>query len=357
MGATNKSVREEIKVITKELVKKCINRYVERINVLDEHPDFVCDNHVRDKAIDPIIMYKLSNDGGALSLKGRGGREYEFLVEFDPYNFAYGIYFGCRCTLHNRRKIATQVEECNDEWQHIRERVIEALNNTFVDLDFSDREIPTDNVSDRTYWPFWFRLGEEESVQDVAALATKIIRNVYRWFLDDENYDLIMKEPIAKKIKRGRKKETAVHTRYTNKEYNAVIEQLKDTSMYCPDAVTYFEKFMDTLLRNDIIRRYHLYEKCWIVNGMENCDFAEIVAEFSNRITTKIKEVKEVVRDGKIVRIEIKNISWSLFSPIMLSSGGSVFDEIRKQYGHKAIDIEVEKYIKQIMAEVFGEIN
>ncbi|MBO7317379.1 MAG: hypothetical protein J6U43_01485, partial [Bacteroidales bacterium] len=68
MSATNKNVREEIKNITNKLVKKCINRYIEQIRVLDNHPDFVCDNHVRDKAIDPIIMYKLRNEGGALSL-------------------------------------------------------------------------------------------------------------------------------------------------------------------------------------------------------------------------------------------------------------------------------------------------
>ena len=117
--------------------------------------------------------------------------------------------------------------------------------------------------------------------------------------------------------------------------------------------MTYFEKFIDTLLRNDIIRRYHLYEKCWIVNGMENRDIAEIIAEFSNRITTKTKEYKEEIINGKPVLVEIKNISWSLFSSIMLSSNGSVFDEIRKQYGHKAVDDDLEKYIQQIMDEVF----
>lgn len=353
MGATNKTIREEIKAINNQLVKKCIDRYKERIAVLDNHPDYECDNHVRDKVIDPIIMYKLRNDGGALSLKGRGGREYEFLVEFDPYNLAYGIYFGCRCTLNTYTKISTQVEACNEEWQHIRALVIEALNNTFIDLDFSKREIPTDNVSDRTYWPFWFRLGEEEDVVEVAALATQIIRNVYRWFFDKENYDEIMKNSVKKKNKRGRKKDATTSTRYTNNEYNAIIEQLKDTTTYCSNAVVYFEKFIDVLLRNDIIRRHHLYEKCWIVNGMENRDIAEIIAEFSNRITTRISSVKEMIINGKLELVEIKNISWSLFAPIVLTSSGNVFDEIRKQYGHKAIDDDLKKYIQQIMEEVF----
>ena len=353
MSATNKTIREEIKAISNELVKKCIDRYKKRISRLDNHPDFVCDNHVRDKVIDPIIMYKLRNDDGALALKGRGGREYEFLVEFDPYNLAYGIYFGCRCTLNTYTKIATQVEACNEEWQHIKMHVIDALNNTFVDLDFSEREIPTDNVSDRTYWPFWFRLGEEEDVEKVAALATIIIRNVYQWFFDKENYDTILQKPIAKKNKRGRKKNKTTRTRYTSNEYNAVINQLQDTTIYCPNAVGYFEKFMEVLLRDDVIRPHHLYEKCWIVNGMENRDIAEIIAEFSNRITTKTKEYKEEIINGKPVLVEIKNISWSLFSSIMLSSNGSVFDEIRKQYGHKAVDDDLEKYIQQIMDEVF----
>ena len=355
MSATNKNVREEIKNITNKLVKKCINRYIEQRRVLDNHPDFVCDNHVRDKAIDPIIMYKLRNEGGALSLKGRGGREYEFLVEFDPYNLAYGIYFGCRCTLNTYSKIATQVEACNEEWQHIRGHVIEALNNTFVDLDFSEREIPTDNVSDRTYWPFWFRLGEEEDVVEVAALATKIIRNVYQWFFEKENYETILKSAVVKKVKRGRKKATATKTRYTEKEYNEVLQQLKNTAVYCPGAEAYFERFLDVLLRKEIIRPHHLYEKCWVVNKMENRDFAEIIAEFSNRITTKIKAVKEVVINGRKEIVELKNISWGLFSTIMLSSNNSVFDEIRKHYGHKAVTAELEGYIKQIMNEVFAK--
>ena len=355
MSATNKTIREEIKTVSNELVKKCIDRYVERIRVLDNHPDYVCDNHVRDKVIDPIIMYKLRNECGALSLKGRGGRAYDFLVEFDPYNLAYGIYFGCRCTLNTYSKIATQVEACNEEWQHIRGEVIEALNNTFVDLDFSEREIPTDNVSDRTYWPFWFRLGEEEDVVEVAALATKIIRNVYQWFFAKENYERILKNPVVKKTKRGPKKEKETLTRYTGKEYNKVLKQLQDSGQYCPGAVEYFERFLEVLLCENIISRHHLFEKCWIVNKMENRDFAEIVAAFSHRITTKIAAVKEEIIDGKKVLVEHKNVSWGLFSHIMLSSGGGVFDEIRKQYGHKVVTDEFEKYIQQIMTEVFGK--
>ena len=82
--------QDEVKRINKRLVQECIDRYSERIKVLDNHPDFVCDNFVRDKPIDPIIMYKLRCDDGNLYLEGKDGRKYVFLVEFDPYNLAYG---------------------------------------------------------------------------------------------------------------------------------------------------------------------------------------------------------------------------------------------------------------------------
>lgn len=345
MSATNKTVREEIKSITKELLRACINRYVERISVLDNHPDFVCDNHVRTKAIDPIIMYKLRNEGGALSLKARGGREYEFLVEFDPYNLAYGIYFGCRCTLNTYAKIATQVEACNEEWQHIKRYVIEALNNTFVDLDFSEREIPTDNVSDRTYWPFWFRLGEEEDVEEIAALATKIIRNVYQWFFEKGNYKRIMQEPIEKRTKSGRPKDSTVRVRYTIDGYNRIIDKLSSSKKYCANAGEKFKLFIQLLENQGIITPVPIYEKCWMLEWSIT-DFSQLYSLFYRKIAINIEQ-----RNRK------DTIEWAYVTPIIVSKDMRNIEYIKAEYNK--INVDGTKLTQEDVRseEVFRNIN
>lgn len=326
MSATNKNIQEEVRSITKDLINRCIGRYENRIKRLDNHPDFACDNHVRDKVIDPIIMYKLRNDGGVLSIKGRGGREYEFLVEFDPYNLAYGIYFGCRCTLNTYTKIASQVEACNEEWQHIREYVIEALNNTFVDLDFSEREIPTDNVSDRTYWPFWFRLGEEEDVEEVATLATKIIRNTYQWFFKPENYNRIMQEPIEKKVKSGRPKDATVRVRYTIDGYNRIIDKLTSSKKYCDNAGEKFESFILLLENHGIITPVPIYEKCWMLEWSIT-DFSQLYSLFYRKIAVNIEQ-----RNRK------DTIEWAYVTPIIVSKDMRSIDYIKAEYNKINVD-------------------
>ena len=338
--------QDEVKRINKRLVQECIDRYSERIKVLDNHPDFVCDNFVRDKPIDPIIMYKLRCDDGNLYLEGKDGRKYVFLVEFDPYNLAYGIYFGCRCTLNADEKIATQVRVCNKEWRNIHREVIGALNHTFVDLDFFKRDIPTDNVSDMTYWPFWFRLGEEESVEDVAAVATKVIRNVYQWFLRPENYDRIMEKPAKAKRKSGRKKNTEVRTRYTLKVYDGVLKQFdeKTTSgqrVYKDDAARYFTTFLKILEEENIIAPYPLYEKCWVINDWENIEFAYLIQRFF-----EVSEIKVVLPE---------RIPWSLFTPIILSSQHEKIDEIRK--GRDGDTTRVDGKIEDILDELMRRMK
>ena len=248
--------------------------------------------------------------------------------------------------LNADEKIATQVRVCNKEWRNIHREVIGALNHTFVDLDFFKRDIPTDNVSDMTYWPFWFRLGEEESVEDVAAVATKVIRNVYQWFLRPENYDRIMEKPAKAKRKSGRKKNTEVRTRYTLKVYDGVLKQFdeKTTSrqrVYKDDAARYFTTFLKILEDENIIAPYPLYEKCWVINDWENFEFAYLIQRFF-----EVSEIKVVLPD---------RIPWSLFTPIILSSQHEKIDEIRK--GRDGDTTRVDGKIEDILDELMRRMK
>ena len=227
----DEKLKTEIEQMTKELVTRCICRYQQEISKLAECEGFECDNLIRQAHCEPHIMYKLRNADGSLSIV-KDGREYVFLVEFDPDDFAYGIYFGCRCTLNEGSDIARQVHICNKEWESIRSEVISNLNNTFVDMDFAKRDLPTDNVSNGTYWPFWFRLGDDEGVIEIAALATRIIRNTYRWFFEEANYQRLMSGCSLPKLKCGRKKDATIRTRYTQTQYDSIVECLKNVKKY-----------------------------------------------------------------------------------------------------------------------------
>lgn len=333
----SKSIQNEIRQITQEFVDQCVNTYRERIHTLRDEPDFVCDNHVRKRVCEPHIMYKLRNSDGLLALKGRNGRYYDFLVEFDPDDFAYGIYFGCRCALNEDDKIARQVEACDKEWRRIEPYVTENLNNAFPDLDFSKRYIPTDNVSDRTYWPFWIRLGEEEDVVEVAATATRIIRNTYAWFFDDARYDTILENGIPEVHRQGREKSHELKVYYTENTYQNILKLLRDSDTYIADADKYFERFLAILEQRDKVERdASIFERCWVTKCRTN-EFAVIFSCFCRRITLT----------------ENSSVNWKLITPFVMSKTGRSID------GIKSLNIKLENIARNNKADklsgVFNE--
>lgn len=324
------NIEDEIKRITKDLVAKCVKGFCNNIKRLDEVPDFVRHDYVRDKLADHHIMYKLKC-GDKFWIEGDDGRKYEFLVEFDKKDFAYGIYFGCKCILDENADVAPQVEACKNEWDSIRPYMMNALNHTFVDLDFSKRDIPTNNVSDSTYWPFWFRLGEDEDVKEVAAVAIRIIRNTYKWFFDSG------KPAYNKKAKRGRKKVTVVNTRYTHKAYENVLKEMDD-KMYWGYAKVYFENFLELLTEKGIIEPFRIYEKCWVVNGWENREFVKLIQKFCGLIRKERGGVK---------------VSWNLFSPIILTADQEIFGGMNRQLVDDAkMKVSSLKEIESIIEEL-----
>ena len=335
-----KTQEKAIKKKTQELVEECVREFHEKISHLNSEKDFKLENKVRRRKMPTHTMYKLINENGKTYLSGKGGIRYEFLVETDSEDFAYGIYYGCRCILNSKGDVVEQVERCNKEWRYLQSNILTALNNTFVDLDFTDRTIPTDNVSRMTYWPFWIRLGENEDVNDVAAVATRVIRNVYREFIRKENYVKFLNDDKDKQPKRrGPKVVAKTETRYTLKAYNSVIEELADKKYYVSNARELFEKFLDILVRNGVIIRDPVYEQCWKVVDWSNCEFAELIAKFS-RIISKSDEGR---------------VKWGLFNTILISSHNGPFDEIRKQYSvGKQLKASRCQDIKDILKELMS---
>lgn len=333
-----KAQQDAIKKKTRELVKVCVRELSNKIGKLNAEVDFKLENKVRECDMPTHTMYKLINENGETFLSGKGGIKYEFLVETDIEDFAYGIYYGCRCILNTDGDVVKQVKQCNDEWKYLQPQILAALNNTFVDLDFSNRTIPTDNVSRMTYWPFWIRLGENEDVNCVAAVATRVIRNVYREFFREENYaQFVCNEIVEQGKKRGPKVVAKTETRYTQEAYNLVVEELSDKRCYVCNARELFEKLLTILIRKGIIRRYPIYEKCWIVVDWSNCEFADLIARFS--------EIISQTKDGRV--------KWSLFNTILISKHNGPFEDIRKQYSvSKQLKDSRQDDIKNILKEL-----
>lgn len=322
-----------------DMIEKYVERYCRRISVLDNDCDFALDNSVRGIEATQHIMYKLRNDDGCLWLEGKDGRRYEFLVEFDKKDFAYGIYFGCKCILNRDKEISPQVQACNDEWMHIRPEVIWALNNKFVDMDFSERDLPATNVNDDTYWPFWYRLAEEERVADVAAQATKVIRNVYRDFLKEGNYDRAMSGAVPESQSPQERK--SICTRYSQKAFDEILASF-DSNIYRADARLYYETLLEILEEKGIIRSNSLFEKCWIIDHWFNSEFVELIVAFNS-----------------LIRVDQEDrVSWKLFTSNFMTKKEKPFnDGIRRQKCTNSINPKTKEEIDQILKELKRRIK
>lgn len=311
--------KEAIKELTQSLVDGRVKSYRKKINdALKSNKEFVYENTAQGVTIKPQIMYKLKNDDGKTFLEGPEGRKYEFLIETDKDDFAYGIYFGCKCILNTKLDVCTQVEKCNKEWEYIANDITKALNNVFENLDFSERAIPTDNASRMTYWPRWYRLGEDESVEDVAVVATKIIRNIYRDFLFSEKYaDFLAGKATSEEKQRGPKRLPRVVTRYTQACYDDTIQSFGDAEKYHDDAPKRFEEFIELLMEEDIISPHPIYEKCWTIKWQQN-HFAYLYSEFYNA---------QLKKHGNYARIE-----WQYIVRNFIAEDGYHIGDIKKDF-------------------------
>ena len=173
-------------------------------------------------------------------------------------------------------------------------------------------------------------------MNEVAAVATRVIRNIYKWYFESGRPE------YNKKKKRGRGKNTDVKTRYTNKAYQKVLKELDNDKMYVKHAKLYFEKFIELLNEKGIIEPFRVYERCWVVNGWENIEVAKLIENFSAEVR-KVKPKSDDVR-----------VSWNLFSPIMLSAEHESMDEIRKSLKE---DISLKESTVENVMQIINELK
>ncbi len=110
-------------------------------------------------------------------------RRYDLLIEYYIYHPSHGIYFGCRETTLHGFDHQVETKATLEEWNNVLPLALRRLNNVFPEKDFSCRLRDTDNDNDRTFWPFWISLHEDESPDAVARVALRLIAEAYLDFI------------------------------------------------------------------------------------------------------------------------------------------------------------------------------
>lgn len=285
-----------------------VNHYITRIERLESVKDFVRDDSYHDIRASHHIMYKLKvGENGETRLTSKdGNRGYEFLVEFDKYDPEYGIYYGCRgLILGGDQK--EEIDNFLNEWKDsIMPGLCEALNNTFVTMDFSHRFLMTDNANNKTFWPFWIALGEDEDVVKVAARATSLVAKAYKRFLSGEG---LAKGQVDEKT-------LEVETKFTFDAYHKVLKELEKERGI--EARRKYECFIRSAEASKIIEKNDRYECCWKFPSLQNIDVAHLMDLLSNEIGLKNTDSARV------------GVPWKYFIPVFLSKEDKPFDSLKK---------------------------
>jgi hypothetical protein len=297
-------------------------KYLLRLKKLDRCSEFVNDNTYHGIRSDHHIMYKLKCDkeGNTLLMSKDGHRAYEFLIEFDTQDTAYGIYYGCRSLIKDGDQ-DKEISVLQSEWDNIlMAETCNVLNNTFIDKDFSGRFQKTNNANNRTYWPFWIALQEDEDVVDVAARAVSIMYRIYKRFLI---------EGIVPSPRAVYKKVAVTRVNFTQSAYASVLKEIKADcdSMGCD-----YKKAVDTLklfIKNGVKENKYgrpglvedfRYEKCWKFFRIPISKAAHVLAELSRRMGLTLNSVK-----GEI-------IPWKYFSGLFLSKDDEPMNSLKQSY-------------------------
>jgi len=298
-----------------------VEGFIRKIHKLAGEKSFVLDNSFNGVKAGHHIMYKCKVDdaGGTMLITSDGHIGYEFLVEFDLEDPEYGIYYGCRGHVKKGNQ-GEGIQRIQEYWEEVRNEVCVVLNNTFEDKDFTNRFQVTDNANNKTFWPFWIALGADEDIVEVAARATKLIRNVYKKFIKGGRPRTTLK-----------KKTLEVRTKYTQKAYQIVLDTIE--VKYGQEVKEKFEKFIKKMEEHGIVVRDDRYERCYIFKDFNN--------------TMVFCLIKEFCCDAKISPEKSSKIPWIYFTPLFLSKRDESFDSIKKMKPNTDTEKEVkEKYKK-----------
>lgn len=315
---TQEQIEDEI---TTELSNLYFNQYyqnyIDQMESLDNADGFERDDRFFGHFDDQHIQYKVKiGDKGETFLYSKDKhRAYEFLIEFDKEDTGYGIYYGCRAFVCEG-DLRNEVMLISREWDSLRGEVCEILNNTFPTKDFARRFRPTNNTSNKTYWPFWITLDPDEDIIEVAARATKLIAWVYKRYLpmNPKYYT-----PVAIPSDADRITETAFTAAAREEVYRDIRKE------FGKKAESGYKKFIHLAKKpeNGIILKDGRYEYAY--------RFVRFTLEGIAATIYLICKEYGMIRtreDGH------ESIPWEYFDKIFLAADGDPLTSIRKSYSN-----------------------
>lgn len=279
-----------------------------------------------------VLPYTLMHRIGTLHSKD-GHRLYEFLIEYDVELPSVGIYYGCRGVTVDGFDHAQEIEHFRHDYDMVKTEICRVLNNTFLDKDFSHRLKLTDNANDGTYWLFWITLNEEEDICDVGVNATTMIRNVFKRYLDGEEFS-----NVAVSEKQNKKERMC----FTNATYNALLDKMKYYDIIDGEkrvneekskkVVTIFKRFLKKVQQDRVMIKDPSYECAYRVLhaiDKEECsaaDFARMMYAFFDYLSKKEVFNKD---ESKLY----VDVPWAALCKVFLDNDGNAFqpDYLRTQ--------------------------
>ena len=292
------------------LYKNYLRGYKREIHKLADHPDYKRDDSYHSIPSKHHIMYKYKVDDQEHTelYSTDGNRAYEFLIELDKDQASYGIYYGCRGLVKGGCQ-KEQNEIFMKEWDEMKYEISEVLNNTFPDKDFTKRFRMTDNTNNKTYWPFWIMLYDDEDVVEVAALAVKLICNVYKRYLNGEKMSKVPQKP----------KTLTTKTSFTLRDYMNTLKVLKNKDR--------FELFLKNAVACGYLARDDRYEVCYRFVNVKNVTAAYLFEELS----LELGESKPVSGDpAKELTSKDTKIPWSKYTPIFLTENSRSIETLKQ---------------------------
>lgn len=296
--------------LSASLFANYLKSFTDQLDKMESVEDFVRDDTYHGVKSGHHRAYKMKiGPGGETYLESADKlRRYEFMIEFDFEDTAYGIYYGCRGLIMGGNQ-EEQVRLFDEEWNHLRNEVCQVLNNTFPTLDFSGRFQLTNNASNKTYWPFWISLYAGEDIIDVAARATRLIAKVYRHF--QKSSDTAAMECQLKDMERQT-------PRFTEEKYQEIIQEIIRHARNggCRDVegqVRAFRQFFVEGERQGLFVRDDRYELAWRVKNIRNVLIAAIIKKYCE--ATGLKD---------------RYVPWSYFEDLIISEKGRILDDLKK---------------------------
>lgn len=271
--------------------------YIDKMKELFEAKDFYrCD--IEDDF--SHIIYRYRPDGKDKPFI-KDGVMYDFLIEYHRGKPSEGIYYGCKAEIMEG-EMESHAEELKNLWPNIfmrdykscnnlQRELTKILNNTFQWKNFFRCYKPTDNIWEKRYWLFWVTLCDDEDINDVAVVATKLMSRAFmRQFKKEISERPMMqngkrgKGRPSKSIEEGYSSATRQDTYCTEAAYQKLVDKLgedkgtRKVTCFFHD-VKSVQRMMEMLEKQGIISVNNKYEKAWNLNTSHK-DLKDAVIKF-----------------------------------------------------------------------------